>query len=271
MSCQNLQVKPRAAFKSAEPVQLDSGYHMRDSGFTIAVQGIPVDIYTMEAARGCILVLPGWNFSRRLWIEKSTVLKQARAMNYILILPEMGKSIYTSKFYPETWSSMRKTLTLGWVTDTLIPALQAQQHLLLSGKRNYILGLSTGAHGAALIAEHTSGIFTSCGFMSGDYNQDLLPQDKVFEAMYGPHASFSERWKQADNPTEGIKSLNIPVFLSHGGADRVIPVSQSEQFYLALEQAHPKVAHQLWVIPNVGHDWNCWDASLRKMFAFWER
>jgi predicted peptidase len=164
---------------------------------------------------------------------------------------------------------MKSTLSIHWVIDSLIPHLQINEHLLTPGKPNYIMGLSTGAHGAALIAEQTSGLFSGCGLLSGDYDQDALPMDKIFEATYGSHAQFPLRWRNIDNPTAGISNLNIPVFLGHGASDRVIPVSQSKQFYKALEKTHPHLPHFLEVIPAAGHDWICWDSSLSSMFKFW--
>ncbi|MEO1652823.1 MAG: hypothetical protein AAFU64_04690, partial [Bacteroidota bacterium] len=124
-----------------------------DSLIHISVAGHEVDIiFPNEAPRGTLLIFPGWNFPRQDWCQKSSLCREAKQKGYVLVLPEMGKSLYSSSVFPETDSDFLKYPSLDWLRDQLIPHLQEQYELLLPNAPNYLLGLSTGGRGVALMA-----------------------------------------------------------------------------------------------------------------------
>ena len=183
-------------FASAKKINSNQTHpSQNDSAFTFELDSVAVDVVPPKAKRkGDILVLPGWNFSRRLWLDSTNLKEFASIQGYTLVLPEMMRSVYASKYYPETSPDMKKQPTLIWLTDTLIPFLQKKYHLF-TYKKKLLLGLSTGARGVVRVAEQTGNFFDAGVALSGDYDQTLFTQDRLMEAVYGKYNSYPEIWK----------------------------------------------------------------------------
>jgi len=113
---------------------------------------IPVDIYTPEDKKPVadVLVLNGWSFPRDDWQKKTRILKSAKEKGFRLIFPEMGKTNYESDYFPETKLKWSTTPGGKWVREFLLPALQ-QNGILIKGGKNFVMGLSTGGRGAAIL------------------------------------------------------------------------------------------------------------------------
>ncbi|MBI3233308.1 MAG: hypothetical protein HYZ42_04595 [Bacteroidetes bacterium] len=147
-----------------------------------------------------LVILPGWNFEKEKWCNESDLCKKANKAGFRLIMPEMGKSIYASQYFKETWPLIKQTAQIQWVTDTLFKYLQDTFGVMLPTQKNYIMGLSTGAHGTALIVERCPTLFKACAVLSGDYDQTKLKQDKIFQATYGLYKNLKEK-----HPSQNVK------------------------------------------------------------------
>ncbi len=236
---------------------------------TVYIDGVAVDIIKPDIKiKGNILVLPGWGFSRKEWCTKSDLCKKALKEGYCLILPEMGKSVYASHYYPETRREWHSFLTLAWLADTLIKELQAKYGMLKKGSLNYALGLSTGGRGAVLIALKCPGLFSAVAALSGDFNQVLDPEDKLMTGTYGPYKLFPERWKTEDNPSFHARELISPLYLGHGSSDLVVRPVQSEAFYRLVIKESPDNKIVLHLVQGAGHDFNYWNSELDAVFGF---
>ena len=87
---------------------------------TLLVGSVPVDFrFPGVPAQGAILVLPGWNFSRNDVCIKSDFCETAAKQGYILVLPEMLKSVYSSALFPETRADWRRYPEMRWITDSI--------------------------------------------------------------------------------------------------------------------------------------------------------
>ena len=106
-------------------------------------------------------------------------------LGYNLILVDMSKSIYAWEVHKETRADMKKYATRQWFMDTLIPYFQSNFQLLKEGDNNYVLGLSTGGRGAALLCLDKPKIFKKGAALSGDFNQESIPKDKLTRVVYG--------------------------------------------------------------------------------------
>ena len=73
--------------------------------------------------------------------------------------------------------------------------------------------------------------------------------DALAALLGAPYAQNPDLWKSA-SPLYAIKAGDAPMFLAHGDADQLVPVSQSLIFDAALAKAG--VPHQLLIIKNVG-------------------
>lgn len=242
----------------------------KDTLVTINISGRKTDILFPESFKGKVLwVFHGWNFSRKDWCKKTNLCTEALKKGYIVVLPDLGKSIYASQFFSETWPELRKEPMLQYVTDTLIKEVSEKVPEPKNGVNWFIMGLSTGAHGTGLIVEKTDTLFSAAALLSGDYDQTKLPQDKIFQANYGPYPSFSTRWKNIDNVVNQAEKFRIPAWIGHGIQDPIIPSSQSQFLFTALEKTHPHIPHKL-VLVKGNHDYTYWGDQTTAILTFFD-
>lgn len=238
---------------------------------TFVLSGDTVDVlFPLGKVKGQILVLPGWNYSRKKCCNESSFCNKALKMGYVLVCPEMGKSIYASEVYPETRKDWIKYPQMKWLNDTLIYCLQQQLGLFKPGQRNFIFGISTGGRGVALIVEHTRNLFTAGAALSGDYDQRQLPDDNLMNGFYGTYSDFKTRWEGEDNALLNAANVSIPLYLGHGQNDKVVPVEQTRLFYDELKRVNKKIRHILHIVQQHGHNYSYWDSETDAVLKFFD-
>lgn len=215
--------------------------------------------------RGTILLLPGWNYPIEHWSDSTKIIELAQKERYNLVMPDMGKSIYSRYIYSETRSDWKGEATRIWLNDTLIPYIQNQTGLLLTGDPNFILGISTGGRGAVLVGFEQKGRFRSIAALSGDFDQSKYPEDNLYKGFFGMKDEFPERYSGKENPVALI-SEGIPVlFLLHGKNDQVVPPEHSLHFY---EKLKNDGRHRLELVPEQGHNYTFWNNQMKSVFQF---
>lgn len=225
--------------------------------------------YAAQPIKGTILLLQGWNFIPTHWCEHSKICDLALAKGYNLVMPDMGKSIYHSMVYKETRADWVKYPTRKWLVDSLFRYLQANWDVLQMNERNFVIGLSTGARGALLVAMDCPSLFKGVGALSGDYNQVLMPTDNLCKGYYGDYRSNKQRWKSVDNPFYRIKELKTPIYLGHGLKDQVVPSAQTTLFFKELKKVNPNLKAKMNT-PQKAHDYLFWANEVDAMFEFLE-
>lgn len=242
------------------------------SDTTIVLNGDTVDLlFPTGSIKGQILVLPGWNYSRKKCCKESSFCQAALQRGYVLVLPEMGKSLYASAVYHETRKEWAGFPQLKWVTDTLMFYLRQQAGLFKEGQSNYIFGISTGGRGVALIVEHTDMLFKAAAALSGDYDQTKLPTDNLVTAYYGNYTDFKTRWEGEDNPLLNASKVLVPFYLGHGLTDNVVPVEQTRMFYNELKRVNTNLSHVLMLKEQYGHNYEYWDSETDAVLDFFEK
>jgi len=243
-----------------------------DVDTTIIVGNVPVDFrFPRSPSGGVILVLPGWNFSRNDVCIKSGFCTKAMKQGYILVLPEMLKSVYSSALFPETRADWRRYPTLHWIIDTLIPFCRKQFQIFNEKGKNFLYGISTGARGVVLVAENTGSLFLAGAALSGDYDQTNMPADRLMTGTYGPYDQFKDRWEGPDNPSLHSNRLKIPLFLAHGKRDAVVPCQQTMDFSRKITTEDPGRGHILHLCDTCGHDYTFWNSQTDNVFRFFEK
>lgn len=239
---------------------------------SIMITGTRVDIlFPANYSQKNILVLPGWNFPCDDICKKSDFCALAKSNGFVVVMPDMQKSVYASTIYPETRSDWKKYHTRAWITDTLIPYLQHNFKLFLPNQRNYLFGISTGGRGVALLACYdTAGIFRAGAALAGDFDQTLMPSDNLMKGYYGSYEQFPQRWEGTDNPLKNAFRIRIPLYLSHGTHDSVVPYSQTEVFYQALTKIS-SLPHQLHPVAGGKHDYECWASQYQNIVFFFNQ
>lgn len=256
-------VKSVAAKKDYLPVEIT-----RDTNVTIGGVAIMVRVPDKSVKiKGDLLLLPGWNFSNTKWCDSTPVCDTALKRGFRVIAPQMMQSVYATHYYTETRADLAKYPTLTWL-DSAIDILQWKYGLFNNYK--LILGLSTGGRGVALICEKKPSFFTAAATLSGDFNPLSQPNDVLTRLVYGPIHMYKQRWKEEDNPTTDIYKLNTPIYIGHAVNDKIVPYTQSRDFYLALKKAHPTLKvkfHEEW---KMGHTFAYWRSELTAVWKFFD-
>ncbi len=227
--------------------------------------------YRVTPALPCVLVLPGWNFSRTSWIKNTNLVSYADRYSYILILPEMGKTLYESQYYPETSMRWNKIPGGQFIRSRFIPEIQRRHNLLKTGQYNTLLGLSTGGRGVALISLENPDIFVAGASLSGDFSQENMKGDRLMKSLYGDYNKFPQRWLGRDNPGLRVNEWKMPLYLSHGMEDKVVPESQSRLFYnrlLARFGNTPLIKYN--PVREAAHNYQYWSSQLPYVFQFFQ-
>lgn len=216
--------------------------------------------------RPLVIALHGWSHSPELWRRQSDLAPLAEKHGCVIAMPSMGKTVYESKFYPETRSEWTLKPGTAWVGEDLLPYLKRR----FEPTHVAVIGYSTGGRGALLVAESFPG-FSFVGALSGTFDlMRLAPGDgeyKIHAAMYGPRELFADRWR-LDNcvlPTRLAWLDGVRVFAAHGAKDKVVKPDQLEALRGALEGRPVKA--ELTVVPRAGHDWKFWSSQWPALFA----
>ena len=220
-----------------------------------------------EKRKGVFLMLHGWNLPADDWCTKTSICDKVTKLGFYVVLPDMGKSLYQDINYPETRADMLIYPTRSWLSDTLIPLLKKDFGLLIENDNNYIVGLSTGARGVALVLLDFPYLFKGAAALSGDYDQVKLPTDRLVTAFYGAFGTYKERWQKIDNPVFRINEFKTPIYLGHGKKDKVVPPEQTIEFYDSLKKYHPALKIKL-NMPEAAHDYNYWDSEVDNIINF---
>lgn len=226
-----------------------------------------------------VIGLPGWNFASRTWEDNAKISELAKKYKFTVVLPEMGKSVYESSFYPETkkanrWAGPEEIPGARWVGEVVYKYVE-DEHLPLAG----IFGLSTGGRGAILVPQlyhkdWQTKPLRACS-MSGTFNLlNLKPgtgEYRIHSAVYGERKQHLERWKEDDSTLriENLKGLEM--LLIHGSKDPYVPVSQSADFHAAMDKLSPEKRSPKYIFDKVvggGHDWRLWSHYVRDCFSF---
>jgi enterochelin esterase-like enzyme len=218
-----------------------------------------------------IIALHGWNNSPELWRQNGGLSALADQHRCVVAVPSMGKSVYETRFYPETKSSWTAGPGTRWVGEVVLPYLRANFAVHGDRRRTAVIGYSTGGRGAVLVAEAYPSEVSFAGSVSGTY--DLMRLDpsegeyKIHAAMYGPREKFKERW-ELDNciaPARLAQLGEVRLFIRHGDKDPVVKPDQLEALQRALEGR--AVSADLALVEGAGHDWVLWNSQWPPLFA----
>ncbi len=253
--------------------EVDLSVRVADTSLVLDFEGnaIPVRIEAPTVApRGAILVLHGWNLPATDWCTRTSLCDKAHRLGYWLIIPDFGRSNYTLQHYTETRKDWRKYPTRRWMLNAFIPHLQKGLQLLLPGQRNFVMGLSTGGRGAALLGIEAAGVFKGIASLSGDFDQTKFAGNGLYTGFYGPIARFPERWGGEENLLPKAARLTVPMYLGHGMKDRVVPCAQSQDFHAAVKHAHPDVLITLHLDEKGAHDHAYWSSEVDAVLRFFD-
>ena len=219
--------------------------------------------------KGDLLLLPGWDFSNRKWCDSTEVCKTALQKGFRVIAPQMGRSVYATRYYAQTRSDFRKFPTLLQL-DSALEWLKTNGGFF--SQKNLVLGLSTGARGVALLCERKPEWFQAAAALSGDYNQVSMPNDNLMRLTYGTYSLNKRLWAETDNPQTDAGKLKTPIYLGHGLKDKVVPFEQTQDFARVLQKKNSDSAAVLLNLDKeAGHNFSYWRSELPAIWQFFEK
>lgn len=230
---------------------------------------VPVTIKYADSTKGQILVLPGWNYPDTQWCEKTSLCKLAKDKKYDLVFVEMQRSVYLANYYPETKDDFKKYPTRTWLMDSVIQLL-FQSGILDSIKPLFVMGISTGGRGAAILGLEFSEIFSAAATFSGDFDPEYEKNDLLMNYSLGAYHKFPDRWKGDNNLLRRAHEYKIPIYIGHGRMDKVSPINQSIRFADALRKQAPRVNVKTNFPHNQGHDYTYWNSEIPAVLNFFD-
>lgn len=228
-----------------------------------ARDGVEIEAYLTEPPGGLhpttpVLIYPHGGPELRDWRRFDPVAQFLSMLGYAVIQPNFrGSAGYGREFaergYREWGEAMQTDL------------LDALAHLAEQGMgdpdRACIIGYSYGGYAALMGALQTPDRF-QCA-IAGAAPTDLRQMMRHMRDVGGDvYAYWTEQLGDYRDDREAInavspvnlaESLEIPLFMFHGGEDPIVPVSHSEN--LADEFDDAGVPYELLVVDDMGHDW----------------
>jgi len=161
------------------------------------------------------------------------ILRQQETFPFVVVLPQCPKDHWWTE--PEMQILALKTLE------------QTAKEFKCDSKRTLLTGLSMGGYGSWLIAANNRKKFAALAVICGG----VIPPPGVkvpgtdVAAPADPYGAI------------GLKIARTPVWVFHGGADTVVPVSESRKMVEALKAQRGNVRYNEY--DGVGH--NSWDKA----------
>ncbi len=241
-----------------------------------------------------LIALHNTGSDMREWERNSRIVAGAERFGFVVVCPDMGVTLYETKYYPETIRKWDDVPGGKWIGEVLVPFLRQRFNLATNSKYTAIAGISAAARGAVLVAENYPELFGAVGALSGYYDPLSLSKGVIHSKVYGEQGKFPERWKTDDNVIEGAATLkDIPIFLAHGKDDTNYHYEQSRLFAVKLlmlrgnyieslkntikdEETRKKIGQtayrfELQLIRREYHNWSFWNYMLPKMMNFFDQ
>jgi predicted peptidase len=163
------------------------------------------------------------------------ILRQQESFPFVVVLPQCPNG--------------------RWWTDPEMQALalkaleQAAMEFRGDGKRTYLTGLSMGGYGSWVMAASNRKKFAAIGVVCGGVRPP-------------PGLRLPEAARAAETETDPYGSVaakigKTPVWVFHGGADPVVPVTESRKMVEALKAKRGNVRYNEY--EGIGH--NSWDRA----------
>jgi pimeloyl-ACP methyl ester carboxylesterase len=248
------------------------GCHTFSGKESIAVAGVTIDVNAPEAAyQGDMLILHAWDETPASWCLRSRICSKASSKGYRLIMPAMGKSIYTRECYAETRPDWQEFHSAAFFIDTLLPALRSEYCLLKEQGYNFVIGVSAGARGAVRLVQELPDLFVSAAALSGEYDPSQMQRDNIYRGFLGDYEDHPERWNEAENLTSSVRSMRTPLYLGHGKRDDFVPYTQTERLYNVLRREVPDLNARLNLSSDRGGSYAYWNYEVNNIFRFFEQ
>jgi S-formylglutathione hydrolase FrmB len=222
-----------------------------------------------------VLALHGWDHSAKMYADKGELGALADRHGFVVAIPDTGRTIFETRFYPQTRGKWTKAPGARWVGEIALPHVRRHFHVATDKQHTGVIGYSTGGRGAVLLAALYPE-FAFVGSVSGTYDLMALEpktgEYRIHAIIFGARDKYPERWRLDDvmAPANLARLTGQNLYVAHGDEDEAVPVDQLRRFEKALAQV--AVASSRFVVtPGGGHDWALWNAHWPPMFEAMSR
>ncbi len=263
---------------------INSGSWMRNIRVPYEVDGIKkhntIQIYfpknySKQKGARTLIALHGYKGNLQQWEQHTSIESYADTYHFVIVCPDMGTTIYETKYYPETKNKWNGIPGGKWIAEILIPFLRDYFGIATNRFMTGIFGNSTGGRGAVLLSALYPDLFGAAAGLSGDYDPLSMPKDRLLTSVYGTFKKFKERWRNDDNIiTRGENLVRTPVFIAHGEKDRVVPFEQSRILAIRLIQLRKKEGDfivEYYLKRYRFHDWAFWRSMTPLIMSFFNK
>lgn len=238
--------------------------HNRSVSNTYRCNTVPVRFYMPANYRYRVMILlPGWRHPNSVWEKYSVLFQLAEQYGVALVMPQMGRANYLTRWYPETRGQMKwqgGIPSLLWVGRVLLPWIRER----FGSVPLYVAGYSTGARGAMMSATRYP-VFAGAGYLSGDWDL-VTDQGLLYRWSLGLMEKFPCRWRRDNSKYLAYRLKDTRVYASHGLKDRTTPAGQTELMHRDLDRL--KIDNVLELDASGGHNWAYWNRQFPRMFRW---
>jgi enterochelin esterase-like enzyme len=232
--------------------------------------------YATDKKAPLVLALHGWNHTTALFMKEGGLERWADTFGTVVVIPELGKSVYETAFYKESkakyvWGKIPGT---RWVGEVVLPWARKTYAVRTDRAHTAVLGYSTGGRGAVLLAEAYPAEFGFVGSLSGTYDLGILgPKEgeyKIHQVIFGDRDTFESRWT-LDNiiaKDRLSKLADLRLYIAHGDKDKSVNPNQVDALRTALAR-YEKARHLIVdyvIVPGAAHDWKFWTSQWGPIF-----
>lgn len=232
---------------------------------------VPYSVYFPDANKipeggfPLLIALHGWNLHMEEW-KKSGISELADEFGIMIVTPQMGKANYEREYFPETIMKWNPKPSGEWVGKDFLEYIQNHYPVSKDRDNTGILGVSTGGHGAVLVAGYFPEKFGYASSISGDFDVTKTPNDNLSKNIFGAYDKFPQRWKNGSSISLLNNYSRTKIYLGHGTLDSISTVEQSR--LMARELKKHNFNYIYHEDTNAGHDWNYWKSELKPAIEF---
>ncbi len=187
-----------------------------------------------------LIALSSYSSNESEWARNSSITRLADKYNFVIVCPNMKKSLYELSFYDDTEYRWNVIPGGKFVGETLIKYLQNNFNLATSKSKTGIMGVTVGAHGALMVAAKYD-CFGAAAGISGYYNPSLMTSSRMIASVYGKYNKHKNRWEKDDNVLSMAEGLSgVKVFLFHGMKSDAFTPGQSRLMAIKIKHLQKK-------------------------------
>jgi S-formylglutathione hydrolase FrmB len=220
----------------------------------------PADL-TSEDSYPVLFLLHGLGGNYRNWLEVTDILSYAENYNFVIVLPDAGKSWYLDS--PVVAESHYES----YVINELVPQIDAWHGMTKSSYRG-ICGTSMGGHGAVLLALRHPDVFDAASSLSGALDITAHPEWGgvwSLDSLLNPYDMNPEHWHHncCYDLIENFQP-QFKLFFDCGDADPFV-LHDNRRFAARCDSLG--IAHLYDEYPGE-HKWTFWDQRIQKHLDF---